>query len=209
MSVTPIHPRLRCRRRPHGRRRRGFTLIELAVAIGILVVLAAILLPVIARARAAGQRVKCLANLRQITMGFHVFAERNHGTLPDPAAAQVSWETLLTPFTQDRKLFACPADAELYPSVGSGYDWRDTPDPSTTLAGQPVTSPGRSSLILVFESLPGWHGRDRINAARLDGSALEMNYVECMRDLSTPNDQPRPLLPPPLQPTTPTPRNGV
>lgn len=195
MPTPPCHPRRRCRRL-RGGARPGFTLIELAVAIGVLVVLSAILVPVIAKARAAGQRVKCLANLRQVSVAFHLFADRNNGVLPDPAGAQLSWETLLTPYTQDRRAFACPADAEIYPSLGSSYDWRDTPDPSTTLAGQSVTSPGRSSLILVFESLPGWHGRDRINAARLDGSASEMNYAECMRDLSTPNDQPRPLPPP-------------
>jgi len=183
--------------RSRGRRRcAGFTLIELAVVVGVLVAVFAVVVPIVARARAAGQRVKCLANLRQMTVAFNLFAERNHGILPDPAAAQVSWETLLTPFTQEKRVFACPADAELYPSVGSSYDWRDTPDAATTLAGQPITSPGRSSLILVFESLPGWHGRDRICAARLDGSASEMNYAECMRDLSTPNDQPRPLPPP-------------
>ena len=192
------HSRRRCRRHPGERLRGGFTLLELAVAIGILVAIIAILLPVISRARAAGQRVRCLANLRQISMGFHVFADRNQGMLPDPAAAQVSWETLLTPYTQQRGVFACPADTELYPSLGSSYDWRDTPDPTTTLAGRLLTSPGRSSLILVFEALPGWHGRDRICAARIDGSASEMNYAECMRDLSTPNDVVR--LPLPLPP---------
>jgi hypothetical protein len=163
--------------------------------VGILVLLSAILLPVIAKARSAGQRVKCLSNLRQITVAFHLFADRHGGLLPDPASTQVSWESLLTPYTREPRVFACPVDDELYPSVGSSYDWRDTPDPTTTLAGQSVSSPGRSSLILVFESLPGWHARDRINAARLDGSASEMNYVDCMRDLSTPNDQPRPLAP--------------
>jgi prepilin-type N-terminal cleavage/methylation domain-containing protein len=208
MPLLSFHLRVRCRHSPRGRPRGGFTLIELAVAVGILVLLSAIILPVIARARAAGQRVRCLSNLRQITVAFHVFADRNNGALPDPAAAQLSWETLLTPYTQQPRLFACPADSELYPSVGSSYDWRDTPDSSTTLAGQPVTSPGRSSLILVFESLPGWHGRDRINAARLDGSASEMNYVECMRDLSTPNDQPRPL-PPTTSPNNATPHPGL
>jgi hypothetical protein len=41
--------------------------------------------------------------------------------------------------------------------------------------------------VLVFESLPGWHLPNRINAAALDGSATDMDYKACMRDLETDN----------------------
>ena len=51
-------------------RRRGLTLTELLVVIGIIVILAAILVPVVGRARAQGRNVQCLANLRQFDVAF-------------------------------------------------------------------------------------------------------------------------------------------
>lgn len=172
-------------------RRSGVTLVEVLVAILILVVLAGILVPVISRAKAAGQRATCISNLHQIAQAFHIFANHNGGVLPDPTVTQVSWETSLLPFTSG-KVFQCPADSEIYPSVGSSYDWRDTADSNTTLAGQPISSSARSSLILAFEALPGWHAKDRICAARLDGAAMEMDYTECMKDLDTANGETKP-----------------
>ena len=51
-----------------------------------------------------------------------------------------------------RDNFVCPADNELAPIVGSSYDWRDTADASTTLAGRVITDCGRPSLIIAFEA---------------------------------------------------------
>jgi len=74
-------------------------------------------------------------------------------------------------FVADDQIFRCPADDELYPAVGSSYDWRDTADPVTTLAGQSIESVIRSDAVLVFESLPGWHDKGTMNAAMLAPSA--------------------------------------
>lgn len=53
----------------------GFTLVELLVVIAIIGVLAALLLPAIAKAREASRRTTCANNLRQFGIGFHVFAD--------------------------------------------------------------------------------------------------------------------------------------
>lgn len=53
---------------------RGFTLIELLVVIAIVVVLAALLLPALARAKEQARRVKCISNLKQISLAVKDFA---------------------------------------------------------------------------------------------------------------------------------------
>ena len=56
--------------------RRAFTLIELLVVISIIVLLMAILIPVLGRARELGQRAVCLSNLRQLTLAWVAYADQ-------------------------------------------------------------------------------------------------------------------------------------
>src|SRR5205814_1997468 len=62
--------------------RRAFTLVELLVVIGIISVLIALLMPALAGAREAANRVKCLANLRSMAQAAHLHAQEHKGHMP-------------------------------------------------------------------------------------------------------------------------------
>jgi len=62
--------------------RNGFTLIELLVVIAIIAVLASLLLPALARAKAKAQGIKCLGNLKQLQLCWQMYTDDNDDRLP-------------------------------------------------------------------------------------------------------------------------------
>jgi prepilin-type N-terminal cleavage/methylation domain-containing protein len=120
-------------------RKRAFTLIELLVVIAIIAILAALLLPSLARAKDHGRQVSCLSNLRQVALAAHLYMADNNGglfhhhegwvlddgtqveQLPASIAgvtgggmgnsqAEKPWVIFFQPYLHNRIVAFCPAD---------------------------------------------------------------------------------------------------
>jgi prepilin-type N-terminal cleavage/methylation domain-containing protein/prepilin-type processing-associated H-X9-DG protein len=79
----------------------GFTLIELLVVIAIIAILAALLLPVLAKAKVRGQTFSCLNNLKQLEICWHLYALDNNDVLPpnDSIGTEGGGSTATSPVT--------------------------------------------------------------------------------------------------------------
>ena len=63
------------------RRRRAFTLVELLVVIGIIALIVSMLLPALGRARDQARQVRCLSNMRQLTIAWTMYANDSKGRI--------------------------------------------------------------------------------------------------------------------------------
>jgi prepilin-type N-terminal cleavage/methylation domain-containing protein len=108
---------------PPATSRQGFTLIELLVVIAIIAILAALLLPALAKAKEKANQASCISNLKQIGIGLALYIDDNEGYFPIAKSVtatgdDLNWTKTLGPYlpqqgpnatSKAHKVFVCPS----------------------------------------------------------------------------------------------------
>ena len=85
------------------RHAKGFTLVEILVVIGIIIILSALLFPVVTKATERARESSCISQLHQIGIAVQMYQE-DHGGRP------LRLDALWPQYVSDKKLFVCPDD---------------------------------------------------------------------------------------------------
>ncbi len=147
---------------------RAFTLIELLVVIAIILILAAILFPVFARARENARRASCQSNLRQMGMAVLMYTKDYDEYFPRTAIVDTSatppggnwatagywfWPQIIYPYHKSLNAILCPSIAVRNNSRFGNYGVNRRVFPHSTDAQRPVTAINvPSRVIMIFDS---------------------------------------------------------
>jgi prepilin-type N-terminal cleavage/methylation domain-containing protein/prepilin-type processing-associated H-X9-DG protein len=104
----------------------GFTLIELLVVIAIIAILAAILFPVLAKARERARAIACTSNLKQLGTAFQMYRQDYDGNIPfqnmySTGTPAPVWPEIMDAYVKNLEVFRCPSHSP----TNLEYGWSD------------------------------------------------------------------------------------
>jgi prepilin-type N-terminal cleavage/methylation domain-containing protein/prepilin-type processing-associated H-X9-DG protein len=164
-------------RQPNFKQPIAFTLIELLVVISLIAVLAALLLPVMGRAKESGRATVCLSNLHQIGVALQLYVQDNSNRLPFMRDKSLNTtnelpapDLVLSNYLGNVRVLQCPSDHQnVFQTTGSSYSW------NSLLNGQ--NADHLTALGIQFDphQIPLMFDKDRFHKAR--GPKKEVNYL--------------------------------
>jgi prepilin-type N-terminal cleavage/methylation domain-containing protein len=167
----------------------AFTLIELLVVIAIIGILAALLLPVMARVKESGKATACINNLRQIGIAIQVYVQENNNHLPFmedqyPGVTNQYFgpDTVLSNHLGNVNVLRCPSDKwgtngplpmptvgpTYFEQTGSSYGW------SSLLNGQDIDH--LKVMNITMKRFPLMADKGQFHAARGPNKAVNSVY---------------------------------
>ena len=141
--------------RPKSAKRTGFTLIELLVVIAIISILASILFPVFARARENARRASCTSNMKQIALGWLMYAQDYDGKLGPYGETM----TRVFPYIKGQQVFICPSSgltrtAEFNPATSAYGTEYGMPTIAWNVGKAALINQGTSGDVTIMDAIP-------------------------------------------------------
>jgi prepilin-type N-terminal cleavage/methylation domain-containing protein/prepilin-type processing-associated H-X9-DG protein len=192
--------------------RRAFTLIELIVVIAIVAILAALLLPGLANAKATARKAKCLSNLRQLAIAAQVFVDNHEDAFPkaywltNEQGVNISYAWDLMTIVSDPTrvvpgvLWEGNGSGEIQqcPSYKGGANWLVDPftgyNYNTSFIGDGEYSGGANKFMRAPFPNPGdaaftgrWSGTQGFRHARQSNASFADGHVESLQARFTKN----------------------